>query len=116
MKIPQNNPASLSSAITAAGNLSCTLVGLDTKASWGELLQGSILADRSSDMRGRSVLLATADQFCASAALVQLDGIARRIVLYPPDLSPENLPYVAKTAEADVLVTDRPEIASPEIA
>ncbi|MGA2047556.1 MAG: class I adenylate-forming enzyme family protein [Terracidiphilus sp.] len=110
--MPQNNPASLWSAITAAGNLSCILVGLDTKASWGELLQGSILADRSSGLRGQSVLLATTDQFRASAALVELDGIARRIVLYPPELSQEHLPYVAKTAEADVLVTDRPEIVS----
>ena len=108
MKMPQNNPPSLWSAITAAGNLSCILVGLDTKASWDELLQGSIRADRSSDLRGQSVLLATTDQFRASAALIELDGIARRIVLYPPDLSPEHLPYVAMTAEADMLVTDRP--------
>ena len=112
MKMPQNNPPSLWSAITAAGNLSCIIVGLDTKASWDELLQGSIRADRSSDLRGQSVLLATTDQFRASAALIELDGIARRIVLYPPDLSPEHLPYVAMTAEADMLVTDRPEIAS----
>jgi len=112
--MPQNNPASLWSAITAAGNLSRILVGFDTKASWGELLQGSVLADRSSDMRGRSVLLAASDQFRASAALIELDGIARRIVLYPPDLSQEHLPYVANTAEADVLVTDRTEIASTD--
>jgi acyl-coenzyme A synthetase/AMP-(fatty) acid ligase len=114
--MPQNNPASLSSAITAAGNLSCLLIGLDTKASWAELLQASILTDRFSDLRGQSVLLATSDQFRASAALIELDGIARRIVLYPPDLSQEHLPYVAKTAKADVLVTDRPEIASPQPA
>ena len=112
MKMPQNNPASLRSGINAAGNLSCILVGLDVRATWGELLQGSILEDRASDMRGKSVLLATADQFCSSAVLIEFDGVARRIVLYPPDLSHEYIPYVARTAEADVLVTDRPEIVS----
>jgi hypothetical protein len=63
-------------------------------------------------LRGKSVVLATIDQFRAAATLIELDGIARRIVLYPPDLSLEHLPYVAKTAEADVLVTDQPEIAA----
>jgi acyl-coenzyme A synthetase/AMP-(fatty) acid ligase len=114
MKMPQNNPVSLRSAITTAGNLSCVLVGLDAKATWRELLHGSVLKGNANDMRGKSVLLATADQFRASAALIELDGVARRIVLYPPDLSQEHLPYVARTAEADVLVTDRPEIESTQ--
>jgi acyl-coenzyme A synthetase/AMP-(fatty) acid ligase len=110
MKMPQNNPISLRSAIIGAGNQSsCVLVGLDTKATWGELVEGSILEDHPGDMRGQSVLLATTDQFRASSALIELDGVARRIVLFPPDLSREYLPHVAKIAEADVLVTDQPE-------
>ncbi len=113
MKSPQNNPASLRSAVIAAGDLSSRiLVGLDAKATWGELVDGSILADRSADLRGKSVLLATTDQFRAAAALIELDGVARRIVLYPPDVPREHLLYVAKTAEADLLVTDQPELAS----
>jgi acyl-coenzyme A synthetase/AMP-(fatty) acid ligase len=119
MKMPQNNPATLRSSIIAAGNLSSRiLVGLETKASWGELVQGSILAGgtdvegRAGELRGQSVLIATMDQFRAAAALIELDGIARRVVLYPPDLSLDHLAYVAKTAAADVIVTDRPEIVS----
>jgi acyl-coenzyme A synthetase/AMP-(fatty) acid ligase len=63
------------------------------------------------------VLLATVDQFAAAAALVQLDGVARRIVLYPPDISREHLAYVAKTAEAEILITDQPEVgpAHPQL-
>lgn len=111
--MPQNNLASLRSSVIAAGNLSTRiLVGLDTRASWGELAHGSILDRPANDLRGKSVLLATIDQFRASAALIQLDGSARRIVLYPPDLPLEHLPYVAKTAEADVLITDQDEAAS----
>jgi acyl-coenzyme A synthetase/AMP-(fatty) acid ligase len=113
MKMPQNNPASLRSRIIAAGHLSSRiLVGFEASASWGELVQGSILEGRAAELHGRSVLVATLDQFCAAAALIELDGIASRVVLYPPDLSREHLAYVAKTAAADVIVTDQPEIAS----
>jgi acyl-coenzyme A synthetase/AMP-(fatty) acid ligase len=113
MKMPQNNPASLWSSIIAAGNLSSRiLVGLDSKASWDELVHGSVLESSIAELRGKSVLLATIDQFRASAALIELDGIARRIVLFPPDVPREHLAYVAKTADADVLITDQPEIAS----
>ncbi len=113
MKMPQNNPASLWSSVIAAGNLSSRiLVGVDAKATWDEVVHGSILEDHRSDLHGQSVVIATLDQFRAAAALIELDGIARRMVLYPPDLSLEHLPYVAKTAEADVLVTDQAEIAS----
>jgi acyl-coenzyme A synthetase/AMP-(fatty) acid ligase len=116
MKMLQPNPATLWSSIVAAGNLaSRVLVGLDTRATWEELVHGSILEGPAADLHGKSVLLATSDQFRAAAALIELDGIARRVVLYPPDLSREHLSYVAKTAEADVLVTDQPEIASLEI-
>jgi acyl-coenzyme A synthetase/AMP-(fatty) acid ligase len=55
---------------------------------------------------GRSVLVRTARQIGAAQALVELDGLARRIVLCPPDLAPEHLAYVIRTAEADAIVTD----------
>jgi acyl-coenzyme A synthetase/AMP-(fatty) acid ligase len=88
------------------------LVGLDTKASWSELVYGSILEDRQADLRGQSVLLATTDQFRAAAALIELDGLVRRVVLFPPDVAREHIPYVAKNAAADVLITDQAEVAS----
>lgn len=111
----QNNSASVWSSIVAAGNLSTrTLVGLDTKASWGELAHGSVLEAAPADLRGRSVLLATVDQFRAAAALIELDGIARRVVLFPPDQPREHLPFVARAAESDVLITDQPETAAME--
>jgi len=111
--MPQSNPPSLWSAIVASGNLSSRiLVGLNAKANWADLVEGSILESPVDELRGKSILLATIDQFRAAAALIELDGIARRVVLFPPDVSREHLAYVAKTAEADILVTDQPEIAS----
>ena len=109
----QANPACLKSSIIAAGNLSSRiLVGLDAKATWEELIEGSIREGTTDGLHGKSVLVATVDQFRAAAALIELDGIARRIVLYPPDLSLEHLSYVARTAEAEVLVTDQAEAAA----
>jgi acyl-coenzyme A synthetase/AMP-(fatty) acid ligase len=35
-----------------------------------------------------------------------LDGLARRVTLYPPDLALEHLPYVMRYAEVDVVVSD----------
>jgi acyl-coenzyme A synthetase/AMP-(fatty) acid ligase len=99
----------LSSAIVTAGALSSRLdAGPEGSASWGELAAGTALEFRSDELRGTCVLLAAIDQFTAAAALIQLDGVARRIVLYPPDLSREHLAYVAEIACADVTVTDEP--------
>lgn len=108
-------PVSLRSAVIASGNLSTRLlVGVRAKATWGELVYGSALDCAAEELRGKSVVLATTDQFAASAVLVELDGIARRIVLFPPDVSLEHLKHVVKTAEVDVVVTDSAETASAE--
>jgi acyl-coenzyme A synthetase/AMP-(fatty) acid ligase len=118
MKMQKANPATVRSSTIAAGSLSSrVLVGVDAKATWAELVHGSILdlpvaGSAANELRGQCVLLATIDQFRAAAALVELDGIARRIVLFPPDVPVEHLAYVAKTAEAEVLITDHDEAAS----
>jgi acyl-coenzyme A synthetase/AMP-(fatty) acid ligase len=57
-------------------------------------------------LRGRSVLLSTRDQLPAALALIELDGVARRIVLCPPDVSKAHLLAVMATAEIDAVVGD----------
>jgi acyl-coenzyme A synthetase/AMP-(fatty) acid ligase len=109
MNMPRSSFTSLSNAIAAAGALSSRLdAGVEGSASWGELAAGTTLNLRVDELRESCVLLAVTDQFTAAAALIQLDGVARRMVLYPPDLSREHLAYVAEVAGADVIVTDRP--------
>jgi acyl-coenzyme A synthetase/AMP-(fatty) acid ligase len=76
-------------------------------ASWCQLAAGSCLGDDGSKLRGKSVLIATTDQLKAVETLVELDGVASRLVLYPPDLSVEHLAYSARSAEADAIVSDR---------
>jgi acyl-coenzyme A synthetase/AMP-(fatty) acid ligase len=96
--------------IAAGGSLSRLNVGAEGDASWGQLAAGSVVNEGHVDLRGRSVLLAVISQFTAAAALMQLDGLARRIVLFPPDMSRDHLAYAAATAEADVILTDDPTV------
>jgi len=114
--MPQSEPGSLWDALSAAG-------GLDGRALWGtegsvvlgELARSSCLGGDFEGLRGRSVLLNTRSQLAAALALIELDGLARRIVLCPPDLTSVHLPYVMATAEVDAVVSDRmpPEAGSP---
>jgi acyl-coenzyme A synthetase/AMP-(fatty) acid ligase len=67
---------------------------------------GSSLGVPAETLRGQSVLLSSERQRPAVLAMAELDGIARRLVLAPPDLSPEHLPAVIADAEIDAILTD----------
>jgi acyl-coenzyme A synthetase/AMP-(fatty) acid ligase len=56
------------------------------------------------------VLLATADQLSAALALIELDGVARRVVVCPPDLGIEHIQFVVASVEVDTIVSDRPDL------
>ena len=60
----------------------------------------------AAELRQRSILISCHEQMTAALALLALDGVARRIVLCPPDLKPTHLPYVLATAEIDTIVSD----------
>jgi len=63
------------------------------------------------DLAGKHVLLRTADQLTAALGLIELDGVAQRIVIAPPDVKPEHLPSVMERAAIDVVVSDGPALA-----
>jgi acyl-coenzyme A synthetase/AMP-(fatty) acid ligase len=63
------------------------------------------------DLTGKHVLLRTSDQLAAALGLIELDGVARRIVIAPPDVKPEHLPSVIERAAIDVVVSDDPKLA-----
>jgi acyl-coenzyme A synthetase/AMP-(fatty) acid ligase len=93
--------------LSAEPNISgCSLIGPDAIVSLRDLSSRSSLAGRLEELRGSAVLIATRDQLTAGLALVELDGVARRLVLCPGDLPRERLREVAATAEADALVAD----------
>src|SRR5271167_1745967 len=60
-------------------------------------------------LEGRSVVVAVGDMAKAAAALIELDGWARRIVLCPPGWAPTQLAAVAREAEADALIHNEDE-------
>jgi acyl-coenzyme A synthetase/AMP-(fatty) acid ligase len=71
-----------------------------------ELSAASIFGGRLEELRGRTVLLATRDQLSAALALIELDGVAQRIVLCPPDLAAAHFPAVIATSGAQAWVRD----------
>src|ERR1700722_4654808 len=80
--------------------------GRGASVALADLAAASIFGDALERLRGRSVLIATREQLPTALALVELDGVARRMVLCTPDLTPEQLAHVAATAEADAIVID----------
>ena len=71
-----------------------------------DLAAGSTLGRDPASLRGRTVLLSCDRQLPAALALPQLDGVARRVLLCPPDLAPEHLPAVIAEAGVDTIVSD----------
>ena len=70
------------------------------------LSKGVCLGTSDNELAERSVLLATQSQIVSAAAMVELDGLVRRLVLAPPGLSDEHLQNVVTDAEVDSVVTD----------
>src|SRR3954466_2717952 len=80
--------------------------GAHANVSRNALADGSALGGRRADFAGRSVLIATVDQLAAAVALIELDGVARRLILCPPEIASEHLPGIVADTEVDALVFD----------
>jgi acyl-CoA synthetase (AMP-forming)/AMP-acid ligase II len=63
---------------------------------------------RLGELSGRSVLLDVGPQFLSALAMLELDGVARRMLLCPPDLDPDHVQTLAEDAGIDAVVTDQP--------
>ena len=79
-----------------------------------DLRQRTSLGGRRRELAGRSVLIATRDQLPAAVALLELDGVARRLVVCPPDIAAEHMPAIVAKAGVDAIVTDRDPAESGE--
>src|SRR5437867_2173052 len=107
MKTPCKSFPSLRDAIHVGGTLPPGYwIGAEHRTALGDLLQRSAIVGGALNLRGRSVLIASADPFLTALTLIELDGLARRMILYPPDLALEHLPYVMRYAEVDAVVSD----------
>src|SRR5208282_5468755 len=76
------------------------------QVAFDRLANGTSLGGRLAELADRSVLLAASGQLAAALALIELDGVARRITILPPDVDPDHLAALRATAEADAVVVD----------
>src|SRR5512136_1311066 len=72
------------------------------------ILEQTCLVGRFSELSGRSVLLAVSDQLISAIAMTEIDGVAKRMLLCPPDLNADHVQSLIDDAEIDAIVTDRP--------
>ena len=81
-------------------------------ACYTALDRATSLGDRLADLAGRAVLVATTSQLTTALALIELDGIARRLVILPPDIEDDQLTSVIATVGIDAVIVDdeRPNV------
>ncbi|HEY3677797.1 MAG TPA: fatty acid--CoA ligase family protein [Bradyrhizobium sp.] len=74
-----------------------------------DILEHTTLSDRLGELAGKSVLMAVSDQLISGLVMTEIDGVARRMLLCPPDLNAEHLQSLMQDADIDAVVTDQPE-------
>ena len=77
-------------------------------ASLTDILQQTCLLGRARELPGRSVLLSMSGQLLSALAMIELDGVVRRMLLCPPDLNPDHVQALINDADIDAIVTDQP--------
>ena len=70
------------------------------------LARGTSFGGRLAELAGRSVVVATSSQLTSALALIELDGVARRLTILPPDTAADHLGALIACAEADAVVID----------
>jgi acyl-coenzyme A synthetase/AMP-(fatty) acid ligase len=72
------------------------------------IVSETCLVGRCDELAGRSVLLAVTDQLISAIAMTEIDGVARRMLLCPPDLNADHFNALIEDAGIDAIVTDQP--------
>jgi len=105
MKMPESDTPSLRALVLAAGDGNTRFVADEaTRLDLSALTS----APSPTPLLGRTVLLAMKRQIDTAAALIALDGVARRIVLWPYDLPREHMDVVLAAAGVEFLVAEWP--------
>jgi acyl-coenzyme A synthetase/AMP-(fatty) acid ligase len=107
--------SSLWTSLQSSSDSQQFLQSVSTQVMLSALQTGSAIRSHLRDLEGRSVLVAVQDQLAAGLALLELDGIASRIVLCPPGLSGESIPSIVRDASADVILSDCEDSSFPDI-
>src|SRR5512140_2507620 len=92
------------------------LWGRTERVSLRKLLRCTTLSGGAAALAGRSVLLATGSQLATAAALIELDGVARRLVLCTPDLAAAHIDGVVARCEVDAIACDADTGLAPAVS
>jgi acyl-coenzyme A synthetase/AMP-(fatty) acid ligase len=111
----QPEPLTLADLMQAGAGAGRAFATSEASLRLDDLSSATSLGDGLERLTDRSVILMAGDPLKTAAALVELDGRARRIVLCPPDLEARHLPAVARDAEADAIVHDAQASPPPGI-
>jgi acyl-coenzyme A synthetase/AMP-(fatty) acid ligase len=82
------------------------LTDRDRRVALHELNGASALENERASYQGKSVLLLMASQLSCALALLELDGLAGRLILCPPGLTPAQLDDIIADTRPDVMLTD----------
>src|ERR1700742_1439778 len=74
-----------------------------------DILEHSCLGDRLGELAGRSVLMAVSDQLISGLVMTEIGGVARRMLLCPPDLNADHLQSLMQDSNIDPVLTDKRE-------
>jgi acyl-coenzyme A synthetase/AMP-(fatty) acid ligase len=85
-----------------------TLSDVLRKISLTDIAGQTCLQGRLGELSGRSALLDVGSQLVSALVMFELDGVARRMLLCPPDLGANHIPALAEHAGIDAVVTDQP--------
>jgi acyl-coenzyme A synthetase/AMP-(fatty) acid ligase len=99
------NAPSLREIVAKAG-APRSFYGAETAVRFTDLVGGTAFGGRLGELAGKSVLLAAEGQLASALALIELQGVARRIVILPPDADPAHLPAIITTAGIEAAVID----------
>jgi acyl-coenzyme A synthetase/AMP-(fatty) acid ligase len=108
-----SEPLTLARLMEAGAGLGRRIATRDWRVSLDDFARATSLGAHRPRLEGRSVVLAVGDMAKAAAALIELDGLARRIVLCPPAFDMRGLDALVRDAEADALVYDGDDAAPP---
>jgi acyl-coenzyme A synthetase/AMP-(fatty) acid ligase len=108
----RSDARSLWESITTAGVPAGQLHGAHGGVTLAELSHSSSLGGRLAELTDASVLVAIKDQLTAALVLLELDGLARRVVLCPPDLAAEHYAGVIERSQAGACVRDEASAAA----
>jgi len=82
------------------------LIGTGASLAFSKLGTASRFGQQLEQLRGRSVAICTSDQYAVATVLIELDGVARRIVLCPSNVAVDHLPSIMREAECEDLIAD----------